>query len=255
MSALADKVTIVTGASSGIGEATALALAKRSSRVVLAARRVDRLKALARRIVDAGGRALAAECDVTDRGQVQQVVDQAISTFGRVDVLVNNAGVMPLSPLAKGRFEDWDRTIDVNLRGALYAIGCVLPAMLEQKTGHIVNVSSVAGRRVFPNAAVYCATKFALHAASEALRGELAERAPHDGNRIRVTIIAPGVVRTELEQSITDEQARQRQLEYYASIPDPLTGKDVARAIIGALEMPPHVAVNEVLIRPTAQIR
>lgn len=255
MSILSDKVAIVTGASSGIGEATALALSRRHAKVVLAARRADRLAALARQITAEGGHALAAACDVTDREQVQQMVQTTIRTFQRVDVLINNAGVMPLAPLAKCRFDDWDRAIDVNLKGALYAIGCVLPPMLEQGTGHIVNVSSVAGRRVFPNAAVYCGTKFALHAISEALRAELAERADAAGRAIRVTIIAPGVVETSLRDSITDQETRDGVQAYYDSIRPPLTSEDIASAILAALETPAHVAVNEILIRPTSQLR
>ncbi len=176
-------------------------------------------------------------------------------TFGRVDILINNAGVMPLSPLVMGRFDDWDRTIDVNLKGALYAIGFVLPPMLEQGSGHIVNVSSVAGRRVFSNAAVYCATKFALHAISEALRAELAERAADNGNTIRVTVVAPGVVSTELADSITDEETRRQVRAYYETITEPLRSEDVAAAILGVLEAPVHVSINEVLVRPTSQMR
>ncbi|MHC4416067.1 MAG: SDR family oxidoreductase [Planctomycetota bacterium] len=255
MSVLSDSVAIVTGASSGIGEATALALAERNTRVVLVGRRAERLAALARRIVAEGGHALSIACDVTQRAQVEQVVETTLQTFDRIDVLINNAGVMPLAPLAKCRFDEWDRTIDVNLKGALYAIGCVLPTMLKQGTGHIVNVSSVAGRRVFPNAAVYCATKFALHAISEALRGELAERAGRDGNSIRVTIVAPGVVDTELRDSIADAETRREVQSYYDSISDPLQSRDIAAAILTCLRAPAHVALNEILIRPTSQTR
>ena len=253
MSLLSDKVVIITGASSGIGEAAAIALARRNARVVLAARRHDRLEALAKRLVREGGRAVWVACDVRRRADVQAVVDTAVRDFGSVDILINNAGVMPLAPLAKARFDDWDRTIDVNLKGALYAIGCVLPVLLRQGSGHVINVGSVAGRRVFPGAAVYCATKFALHAISEALRGELAERAADDGNTIRVTIIAPGVVRTELPDTIVDPDARRAAEAYYQSIRDPLQSTDIAEAIVYALEAPPHVNVNEILLRPTSQ--
>jgi NADP-dependent 3-hydroxy acid dehydrogenase YdfG len=255
MSVLADKVAVITGASAGIGGATALALARGNARVVLAARRADRLSALARRIEAEKGRALAVPCDVTDRAQVEQMVDATLNAFGRIDVLVNNAGVMPLSPMAKCRFQDWDSTIDVNLKGALYAIGCVLPTMLEQKSGHIVNVGSVAGRKVFSTAAIYCATKFALHAISDALRMELAERAPEDGNTIRVTVVAPGIVRTELRDSIADQETRQALQPYYDAIKEELTSEDIADAVLGALEAPPHVGVNEIVIRPATQIR
>ncbi len=255
MSALSDKVAIVTGASSGIGEATALALARRNAKVVLAARRSERLRELAKRIVAEGGHALATTCDVADRSAVKAMAQSALRTFGRIDILINNAGVMPLSPLAKCRFEDWDLTIDVNLRGALNCIGAVLPAMLEKGTGHIVNLGSVAGRQVFPNAAVYCATKFGVHAISEGLRSELAARAATDSNRIRVSVIAPGVVRTELEQSISDDETRASVKIYYDSIRQPLDSEDIASAILAVLESAPHVAINEVVIRPTSQVR
>jgi NADP-dependent 3-hydroxy acid dehydrogenase YdfG len=255
MSMLADTVAVITGASAGIGEATALALAGRKARVVLAARRSDRLAALARRITDEQGRALAVQCDVTDRSQVQQMVDTTLQAFGRIDVLINNAGVMPLSPMAKCRFEDWDSTIDVNVKGALYVIGCVLPTMLAQKTGHIVNVGSVAGTKVFSTAAVYCASKFALHAISDALRMELAERAAEDGNAIRITVVAPGIVTTELRDSIADAETRAALQPYYDAVKPELASADIATAIVGALETPPHVGVNEIVIRPATQIR
>jgi NADP-dependent 3-hydroxy acid dehydrogenase YdfG len=255
MSVLADKVALVTGASAGIGEATALALARRGARVVLAARRSDRLSDLARRITDEKGQALAVACDVTDRPQVQQVADKALDAYGGIDILINNAGVMPLSPMAKCRFEDWDSTIDVNLKGALYAIGCVLPAMLSRKSGHIVNVGSVAGRKVFSTAAVYCASKFALHAISDALRMELAERAPRDGNAIRVTVVAPGIVTTELRDTIADQETREALQPYYDAVKPELASEDIATAILGALEAPPHVGINEIVIRPASQVR
>ncbi len=253
MSTLREKVAIITGASSGIGEATALALARHQVRVVLAARRLDRLEALARRITEAGSKALPVECDVTRRGAVRGLIEQTLRAYGTLDILINNAGVMPLSPLAKCRLDDWDRTINVNLKGALYCLGSVLPVMLKTGHGHIINISSVAGRRVFSTAAVYCASKFALHAISEALREELAER--DDGNTIRVSIVAPGVVTTELPESITDAETRAAMKKYYASSRTPLKSQDVAEAIVWALQTPAHVAINEILIRPTAQVR
>ncbi len=255
MSVLSEQVIIITGASSGIGEATARALGRRSARVVVAARRADRLDALVNLIVKEGGHAVTAPCDVTDRAQVQGVIDTAIKHFGRVDVLINNAGIMPLAPLAECRMDEWDQMIDVNVKGLLYGIGCTLPIMLEQKIGHIVNVSSVAGRRVFPNGAVYCGTKHAVHVISEGLRGELAEQGAKDGNRIRVTTIAPGVVETELQGSIHHEQTRIGMQMYINSIGEPLTSEDIADSILYALEAPPHVNVNEILIRPTRQPR
>lgn len=254
MSALADKVAIVTGASSGIGEAAALALGKAGCRVVLAARRADRLKNLEERIIKEGGHAISVTCDVADREQVRAMVDETMSDFGRVDILINNAGVMPLAHLKKVRFDDWDRMIDVNLRGALSCIGLCLPIMLKQKSGHIVNVSSVAGRLVFPMGAVYCGTKHALHAISEGLRAELAQNDPPMTD-IRVTIIAPGVVRTELPDSITDDETREAAKSMFGSMANALESEDIAQAILYALKAPKHVNVNELLIRPTSQPR
>jgi len=256
MSTLADKVVVITGASSGIGEATARALASKRSNLVLAARRTDRIETLARSIVnDQGGHAVAVTCDVTQRDQVKAVIDTAVKDFGRVDVLINNAGIMPLAPMAKCRMDDWDKEIDINIKGLLYGIGYALPVMLEQKTGHIVNISSVAGRIVFPGAAVYCGTKHAVHAISEGLRSELAEQAKEDGNRIRVTNIAPGVVRTELSDSICDDESRETAKGYYESFEEPLRSEDIADSIVYALESPAHVNVNEILIRPARQVR
>jgi len=252
---LSEKVCIVTGSSSGIGEATALALGQRGAKVVLAARRADRLDDLAGRIEQAGGAALAVACDVTDRAQVKSMVGRTMETFGRIDVLINNASIMPLAPLAKCRIDDWDAMIDVNVKGLLYGIGFVLPIMLAQKTGHIINVSSVAGRRLFNGGAVYCGTKHAVHAISEGLRGELSELATEDGNQIRVTIIAPGVVKTELPDSIRDEETREVSRQYYDGLPGPLMSEDIAASILHAIEAPPHVDINEILIRPTAQVR
>ena len=255
MSVLADTVAIITGASSGIGEAAALALAGRGSRVILAARRAVRLADLEKRIVKEGGHALAQHCDVAVRSDVQAVINRAVDTFGRIDVLINNAGIMANAPLSLCRVGDWDAMIDINIKGLLYGIGCALPIMLRQKSGHIINVSSVAGRKVFPGGVVYCATKHAVHAISEGLRYELAERSGEDGNTIRVTTIAPGVVDTELPDSIREETTRAGFKGYVQSLRDPLTSQDIANAILFALESPVHVGINEVLVRPTAQIR
>ena len=249
------RVCIVTGASSGIGEATAVALGRRGDRVVLAARRAERLERLAERVRAAGGEALTIACDVAERAQVRALVDETMAAWGRIDVLVNNAGVMPLAPMAKCRMDDWDRMIDVNLKGLLWGIGFTLPIMLEQGTGHVVNVSSVAGRRIFPGGSVYCATKHGVHALSEGLREELAERAKTDGNTIRVTVIAPGVVRTELPDSITDAETREISRGYYDGFVDPLTSEDVAGSIAWVIDAPAHVNVNEVLVRPVGQVR
>lgn len=246
-------VSIVTGASSGIGEATALSLAKAGHAVIIAARRADRLKSLRSRIEAAGGVAIDVACDVTLRTDVQGMIDAAMKRFGRVDVLVNNAGLMANAPIAKCRVDDWDAMIDINLKGLLYGVAAALPVMLKQKTGHIINVSSIAGRKLFPGAAVYCGTKHAVHAISEGLRSELAELG--DGNRVRVTIIAPGVVITELPDNVRDQETREAYQKYYGGLEGPLTSQDIADAILFAVRSPPHVAVNEILVRPTSQVR
>jgi len=247
MSALSGKVIVVTGASSGIGWATALELAKRNAKVVVAARRADRLNELAEAILKAGGHGLAVECDVTDESQVRNLIDTAGETFGAIDVLINNAGAMPLSLMDRCDTQAWDQMIDVNIKGVLYGIAAVLPSMMERESGHIVNVSSIAGRRVFPGGSVYCATKFAVHALSEGLRAEMAER------NIRVTIIAPGLVRTELQGHIKDERINERLM----NLPEDfewLESEDIAASIIYALEAPGRVNVNEILVRPTKQV-
>jgi NADP-dependent 3-hydroxy acid dehydrogenase YdfG len=255
MSKLSGRVAVVTGASSGIGAATARALGARNASVVVAARRTDRIEALAKEIVRGGGHAVAVPCDVSDRAQVDEVVATALRDFGRVDVLVNNAGIMPLAPMTVAKVEDWERTIDVNVKGVLYAIAAVLPPMLAAGRGDIVNVSSVAGRHVFPTAAVYCASKFAVHAISDGLRGELAEQAKTDGNAIRVTVVAPGVVKTELPGSIADDATRGDFEAYVGSMRAPLRSEDIADAILHALEAPDHVGLNEILVRPREQVR
>lgn len=248
MSTASDKVVIVTGASSGIGRATALELGKRRAKVVCLARRDDRLRDLTREIQEHGGHTLALPCDVADRDAFASAVGVAVETFGPIDVLVNNAGVMPLSFMDACDVEGWDAMIDVNIKGVLYGIAAVLPAMLERQSGHIVNVSSVAGRRVMPGASVYCATKHAVHALSEGLRAEVAT------NNIRVTVIAPGWVETELQSHVKDERILRRWAERSADTAvEPLQSEDIAAAICQAIEAPARVSVNEVLIRPTRQ--
>ena len=246
MSDLSNKVVIVTGASSGIGRATAVALGRRGVRVVCAARRADRLDELAEAIIDAGGKALAVRCDVTERDEVESMVAVARETFGPIDCLINNAGVMPLSYMDACKVDDWVQMVEVNVNGVLHGVGAVLHEMIERRSGHIINVSSVAGRKVFPGGAVYCATKFAVHALSEGLRQELAQF------DVRVTTIAPGLVTTELQDAITDERVRER----YKILPEDfeaLTSEDIASAILYAMEAPARVSVNEVLVRPTRQ--
>ncbi|MCH8935874.1 MAG: SDR family oxidoreductase [Gemmatimonadetes bacterium] len=244
---LKDKVAIITGASSGIGEATARRLAESGARVVLAARRVERLEALAADIEHHEGTALVAPTDVTDERSVQRLARTALDAFGRIDILINNAGIMPLSPISKLRVEEWDRMIDVNIKGVLYCIAATLPTMLEQGSGHIINVSSVAGRRPFPSGTVYSATKFAVRAISQGLRLELS---PING--IRVTDIEPGVVATELTHHITDNETANRFQEMWAE-KTPLESIDIAETILFVLSRPDHVNVNEILVRPTDQ--
>lgn len=248
MSTLSEQVVVVTGASSGIGEAAALELGKRGATVVCCARRQERLHDLVERIVAAGGKAISRQCDVTKRDQVDAVVAAAMDTFGRVDALVNNAGVMPISHMDALDVDGWDRMIDVNIKGVLYFVAAALPHMLERKRGHIVNVSSVAGRRVIPGGTVYCATKHAVHAISEGLRAELASR------DIRVTTIAPGFVTTELQGHVTDERILKRWKEASQKTDlEPLRSADIAEAICFALGAPAHVSYNEILVRPTRQ--
>ncbi len=248
MSSVSDKVVVVTGASSGIGHATALELGKRNAKVACLARREDRLADLSREIKDAGGRAIAIECDVTDQSTVKDAIERTVDTFGPVDVLVNNAGVMPLSYMDSCDVTGWDTMIDVNIKGVLYGVAAVLPSMLERESGHIINVSSVAGRRVMPGAAVYCATKHAVHALSEGLRSEVATK------NIRVSVIAPGFVTTELQSHVKDERILKRWEERSAATSiEPLTSEDIADSIVRTIETPAHVSVNEVLIRPTRQ--
>ena len=242
------KVAIVTGASSGIGRATALALSRAGARVALGARRTDRLAGLASEIEGAGGEALHARLDVARRADCEALVGAALGRWGSVDILVNNAGLMPLSFLKSLKVDEWDRMIDVNVRGVMYCTAAVLPHMREKKSGHIINVSSVAGRIVFPAGSVYCATKHAVTAFSEGLRQELSAR-----SGIRVTCVEPGVVDTELTDSITDESLRG--FVEGAKKMESLRAGDIADAIAYAAGSPPHVNVNEILVRPVSQER
>lgn len=250
-------VALVTGATSGIGEATAIALANAGARVTLAGRRTDRLEAVRAAIAADHGedRVLAVTCDVTKRAEVAELVDRTLAAWQRIDIVVNNAGVMPLAPMNKCRMDDWDRMVDINIKGVLNVIGHTLPTLIEQGTGDIINVSSVAGRRLFSGATVYCGTKHAVHAITEGLRGELSEQAKSDGNTIRVSVLAPGVVTTELAGSITDEETRTISQQYYDTFPDPLTSEDMARAICWIAQQPAHVGINELVVRPTRQVK
>jgi NADP-dependent 3-hydroxy acid dehydrogenase YdfG len=244
MQNIADKVIVITGASSGMGEATARELAKQGATVVLGARRLERIQALAEELNGQGGRALAVQTDVTNQAQVKALVDAAVQHYGRIDVLLNNAGLMQLALLDKLKVEGWDAMIDVNFKGVLYGIAAALPHM-QQKGGHIINVSSVAGHKVTPTAAVYAATKHAVRALTEGLRQEVK---PYN---LRTTIISPGAVDTELANHITDTEVAAGIQQYnaeYSISPDTL-----ARAVVYALSQPQDVDINEILFRPTRQ--
>ena len=245
---LQGKVALITGASSGIGEATALALAAEGARVALAARRADRLTDVARRITDNGGEALTLETDVTDFAQAQRMVKQTADKWGRLDILVNNAGVMLLGSVVGADITDWQRMIQINLLGLMYATHEALPLMQAQGGGEIVNISSVAGRVARLGNGVYAATKFGVVAFSESLRQEVTKQ------HIRVTVIEPGAVDTELSSHITQEQARKTTEEWIRSIA-PLHSEDIAAAITFVVTQPPHVSINELLVRPTEQDR
>jgi NADP-dependent 3-hydroxy acid dehydrogenase YdfG len=242
---ISGKVVVITGASSGLGEATARRLANEGASVVLGARRADRIQALADEINTNGGKALAVVTDVTDPAQVQALVDAAVKTFGRVDVIINNAGLMPHSPLERRKVEDWNRTIDVNIKGVLYGIGAVLPYMQEQKSGHIISVASVAAYKVRPGSAVYAATKAAVRMISEGLRQEVK---PYN---IRTTIISPGAVQSELPLSITEADVAKGIEAFYEE--NAIPADTFARAVVYAMSQPDDVDINEILFRPTRQ--
>ena len=243
-----DKVAIVTGASSGIGYATALMLSKSGAKVAIGARRTDKLLDLENKIRQNGGETFSQKLDVTKKSDCDSFVDATIKKWGGVDILVNNAGLMPLSFVKNLKIDEWDQMIDVNIKGVLYCTAAVIPHMHAKKSGHIINISSVAGRIVFPSGSVYCATKHAVTAFSEGLRQEFSTR-----SNIRVTCIEPGVVSTELTNTITDESL-QSFVETSKKM-NSLKAEDIANAILFAVEAPSHVNINEVLIRPTTQER
>jgi len=242
---IADKVVVITGASSGIGESTARLLAGSGAKVVLGARRTDRIDALVKDIAAKGGAALGFQADVTKRSEVEALVQGAIHEYGRIDVIVNNAGIMPIAPMAALKVEEWDRMIDVNIKGLLFGVAAVLPIMQKQKQGHIINMSSVGGFKVWaPGGTVYSATKFAVRAITEGLRME------HKADNIRCTIVSPGAVATELPEGSSEEDTRKNLREFYKiAVP----ADSVARAIAYAIEQPAEVDVNEIVIRPTKQ--
>jgi len=240
------KVIVITGASSGLGQAAARFLSGEGATVVLGARRVERIETLARELTAHGGKALAVRTDVTQRDQVRNLVDVAVQTCGRIDVLINNAGLMPHSPIERLKVDEWDRMVDVNIKGVLYGIAAAMPHMVRQKSGHIVNVSSVAGHKVTPAGAVYAATKHAVRALSEGLRQEV------KAYNIRTTVISPGAVATELADSITEADISENIHKFYAEFAIP--AESFARAVAFAISQPEDVDVNEILFRPTRQV-
>ena len=238
------KVVVITGASSGLGEAAARMLSAEGATVVLGARRVDRLNALAAELTRDSRKALAIQTDVTRFDQVKKLVDAAIQVFRRIDVIINNAGLMPISPLERLKIDDWDRMIDVNIKGVLYGIAAALPHMQKQKSGHIISVSSVAGHKVRAGGTVYAATKHAVRAISEGLRQEVK---PYN---IRTTIISPGAVESELPKTVTEpDLAETMRKVYEVAIP----ADSFARAVLFAISQPADVDINEILFRPTGQ--
>ncbi len=242
---IAGKVIVITGASSGLGEAAARHLGAQGANVVLGARRVDRIESIAKDLAGRGDKALALATDVTQHQQVKRLVDAAVQTYGRIDVMLNNAGLMPQSPLERLKIDEWNRMIDVNLKGVLYGIAAALPYMKRQKSGHIINVSSVAGHKVRPGSAVYAATKSAVLMLSEGLRQEVK---PYN---IRTTVISPGAVATELPDSISEPDVAASIHEFYEAYAIP--ADSFARAVAFAIGQPEDVDINEILFRPTRQ--
>jgi NADP-dependent 3-hydroxy acid dehydrogenase YdfG len=238
------KVVVITGGSSGLGEATARHLAEKGAIVAIAARRRDRLDRIVADITRSGRRAKGYEVDVAQKAQIDALVANVMKDFGRIDVLVNNAGVMPLAPLSQRRIDEWDRMIDVNVKGLLYGIAAALPVFEKQQAGHFINLGSVAGIKVFsPGGTVYSATKFAVRAISEGLRHEV-------GGKIRVTVVEPGAVDSELKSSTIDRASRDFVAEFYKQA---IPASSVARAIAYAIEQPADVDINEIVLRPTVQ--
>ncbi|HEX2146377.1 MAG TPA: SDR family oxidoreductase [Pseudorhizobium sp.] len=234
-----EKIVLITGASSGIGAGIARELASAGATLMLGARRTDRLEALAEEIRSTGGRVAIRRLDVTDRADVAAFAEAARAEFGRIDVIVNNAGIMPLSPMASMKVDEWDRMVDVNIKGVLHGIAAVLPEMTERGSGHIINIASIGALQVVPTAAVYCATKFAVRAISDGLRQERDD--------IRVTCIHPGVVESELAATITDPAAAEAMKTYRAIALQP---DAIGRAVRFAIEQPEDVDVNEIVVRP-----
>jgi NADP-dependent 3-hydroxy acid dehydrogenase YdfG len=245
MSNIASKVVVITGASSGIGESTAKLLAKQGAKVVLGARSSNLIDGVVQEITAAGGKAIGFATDVTKRAEVEALIQGAVDGFGRVDVLFNNAGIMPIAPIEALKVDEWDRQIDVNIKGLLYGVAAALPHMQKQKSGHIINMASVFGIKMFaPGRTVYCSTKAAVRALTEGLRMEL-----HSQN-IRCTMISPGAVATELSESSSDEGTR-KNLRELMNMAIPASA--IARAIAYTIEQPVEVEVDEMVLRPTVQ--
>lgn len=242
------KVALVSGASSGIGHATALALSRAGAKLAAGARRTERLESLKQEIEKAGGEVMIQKLDVTKKAECDSFVASAVNKWGSADILVNNAGIMPLSFFKNLKVSEWEQMIDVNIKGVIYCTAAVIPHMIANKSGHIINMSSIAGRTVFPSGSVYCATKHAVTAFSEGLRQEFSQR-----SNIRVTCIEPGVVDTEINNTITDSSLAKfvESTRHMVS----LKADDIANTIMFALESPPHMNVNEIMLRPTVQER
>jgi NADP-dependent 3-hydroxy acid dehydrogenase YdfG len=238
------KVVVITGGSSGLGEATARHLAERGAHVAIAARRTDKLEAIVADIESVGGTAKAYTVDVTNKTQVNALIAKVLADFGHIDVLVNNAGLMAIAPLREGLTDEWDRMINVNIKGLLYGVAAALPVFEKQGSGHFINIASVAGLKVFsPGGTVYSGTKFAVRAISEGLRHEV-------GGKIRVTTIEPGAIDSELKFGSGHEQSRDFVIDFYKQA---IPADSVARAIAYAVEQPANVDINEIVLRPTTQ--
>lgn len=244
MNSMKDKVIVILGASSGIGEATVKLLASKGAKLVIASRREEKLKALADTLMESNIAYKSA--DVTNFDEVKAVIDMAMELHGRVDVLYNNAGIMPTAPLIEGRRNEWRQLLDINVMGVLNGISAVLPIIVKQHSGHIIATDSVLGHHVYENSTVYCGSKFAVRAIMEGLRQE------HRLDNIKSTIVSPGNVATDLYQSIQSESARQAELDFRKTI-DSLTAEDIATAVAYAIETPDRMSVSEIIIRPTKQ--
>jgi NADP-dependent 3-hydroxy acid dehydrogenase YdfG len=244
MENIASKVVVITGASSGLGETTARYLAGKGAAVVLGARRTEKLEKIAADIRAEGGQVEILQTDVTNAGQVKALIDKAVEAFGRLDVIINNAGLMAIAPMSATKVDEWNRMIDINIKGVLYGIAAALPVFQKQESGHFINISSVAGIKVFsPGGTVYSGTKYAVRAISEGLRHEV-------GGNIRVTSIEPGAVESELQHGSSHEESVKGVAEFYKQA---IPASSVARAIAFAIEQPADVDINELVLRPTVQ--